>query len=388
MGRLLLIWRLVRGDMSRRRWQAALLATMIAATTGALTLSLALSGVMNSPFSRTRAATSGPDVAGLFEPGFHGTAGTPGEFDALRRAPGVVASSGPFPVARLDLSFGGHQVRVHAEGRASNRTSVDQPLITAGRWAVAGGVVIERSFATALHVRVGDIVRLNGRPFTVSGIAVTSAMETSDPLVWLRPGTLSALAGRSASLWYALNLRLADPARAAAFVAAHSPPNSAWYLETWQEIRADDGTTIADEQQLLRSGTALLAIVAVAGIAVMVGGRMAEQARRVGLLKAIGATPRLVAVTLLTENLLLALAGTVAGLLIGRLIAPALTTPSASVLGAAGSPALTPATILVTSGAAMTVALAATGWPAWRERERARCAHCTAVPARRAGTRW
>ncbi len=39
-------------------------------------------------------------------------------------------------------------------------------------------------------------------------------------------------------------------------------------------------------------GSWLLAILAVASVAVLVGGRMAEQLRRVGLLKAVGCTPR------------------------------------------------------------------------------------------------
>ena len=35
--------------------------------------------------------------------------------------------------------------------------------------------MIERTFAEALGVGVGDRVTLNGRPFTVAGIAVTAA---------------------------------------------------------------------------------------------------------------------------------------------------------------------------------------------------------------------
>ena len=39
-----------------------------------------------------------------------------------------------------------------------------------------GGVVVERTFADALGVSVGDRVTLNGRPFRVAGIAVTAAI--------------------------------------------------------------------------------------------------------------------------------------------------------------------------------------------------------------------
>jgi len=51
---LCLIWRLIRGDITRRRVQSLMLAVMIAATTATLTLSLALNGVTDSPFAHTR----------------------------------------------------------------------------------------------------------------------------------------------------------------------------------------------------------------------------------------------------------------------------------------------------------------------------------------------
>ena len=184
----------MRGDIKRRWVQSLMLVVMIAATTATLTLSLALQGVTDSPFAHTRAATKGPDVAGLFEPDFHGTAGTLKQFEALAHAPGVTGSSGPFPVTESELTYGGHKVRVHAEGRDSDQATLDQPLLTAGHWTTPDGVVVERSFADALGVHVGDTIQLAGRALTVSGIAVTTAMPTSDPLVWLDSSTLLTLA--------------------------------------------------------------------------------------------------------------------------------------------------------------------------------------------------
>ena len=54
---------------------------------------------------------------------------------------------------------------------------------------------------------------------------------------------------------------------------------------------------------------------------------MAERTRRVGLLKAVGGTPGLVAVVLLAENLVLALVAAAAGLAIGWLADPLITNP-------------------------------------------------------------
>jgi ABC-type antimicrobial peptide transport system permease subunit len=91
---------------------------------------------------------------------------------------------------------------------------------------------------------------------------------------------------------------------------------------------------------------------------------MTEQTRRVGLLKAVGATPRTVAVMLLAENLLIAVAAATVGLLAGRIIAPTLTTAGNSLLGTAGTPTLTAGTAAVAIPLAVAVAAAATAGPA------------------------
>jgi hypothetical protein len=93
-----------------------------------------------------------------------------------------------------------------------------------------GGVVIERSFADALGLRAGDRVTLNGRPFTVAGVAVTAALPTSglgflegsaqwpNPgLIWLTEAAARSLATSAQPLGYLLNLKLANPAGAEAF---------------------------------------------------------------------------------------------------------------------------------------------------------------------------
>ena len=54
-----------------------------------------------------------------------------------------------------------------------------------------------------------------------------------------------------------------------------------------------------NEQRVMLVAAWLLGLLAVASVAVLVGGRMAERIRRVGLLKAVGGTPRLVAGVLL-----------------------------------------------------------------------------------------
>ena len=58
-------------------------------------------------------------------------------------------------------------------GRREEASAVEQPVVTDGSWVGGGGVVLERSFADALGVRVGDRMTLAGRDLRVRGIAVT-----------------------------------------------------------------------------------------------------------------------------------------------------------------------------------------------------------------------
>ena len=117
---------------------------------------------------------------------------------------------------------------------------------------------------------------------------------------------------------------------------------------------------------MLSPGAWLVALLAMASVAVLAGGRMAERTRRVGLLKAVGGTPETVAITLLAENLVLALVAAAAGLVIGRLGAPLIASPGAALVGLPGAPSLTPHICGLVVGVAFVVALAATLPPTFR----------------------
>jgi putative ABC transport system permease protein len=371
MGKILLVSRLAARDLRRRPAQAVLVLLVIAAATATLTLGLALRGVTSQPYQRTRAATAGPDVV---VSAFPQNGGSAARLMALARAPGVTGHSGPYPLAWPVLRAHGHTVAAEAEGRDRAPASLDQPKLTQGNWVRPGTVVAERSFAEVLGIRAGDRVTLNGRPFQIAGIAVTAALPSypmeSPGLVWLTRADARSLATSPQSHAtspqppaYTLNLKLADPTGARAFADAHAPGLA---MMAWQDTRDQDATLVTNSQQDLLIGSWLLGLLAAASVAVLVGGRMAEQTRRVGLLKAVGGTPRLVAAVLLAENLFLALIAAAAGIPAGRLVAPLLTSPGAGLVGTPGAPSLTVPAVALVAALALAVALAATLIPAIR----------------------
>ena len=440
MGRVLLVFRLAARNVRRRPAEAALLVLAIMAATTMLTLGLVLHGVTDNPYQRTREATAGADVVASVGP----LDVAPGRavpvdpvdlarLEALTDVPGVVDHSGPYPATTAELEADGVRTEVWAVGRDSAEVSVDQPELTQGSWVDDGGVVVEAAFADLLDVDAGDQVTLNGRSFRVDGVAVTAAASYTDVcygnpacslfigsgpdrllqgpppapadgqtvtidfdpppddagLVWLTQTDARSLAPAKAALSYVINLKLAESADAPAFVDVHTP--TSWdtpVLLSWQDIRDTYGEFVRGAQEALVTFSTLLTLLAVAGVAVLVGGRMADQTRRVGLLKAVGATPGLVAVVLLAEYMVLALLAAAAGLAVGWLAAPLLSDPGAGLLGSAGAPSVTLSTVGVVTGVALGVAVLASFVSAVRA-ARTSTVHALADSARRPRrTRW
>jgi putative ABC transport system permease protein len=416
---IFLVFRLAARDVRRHVAQAALLVVAIAAATATLTMALALNGVTSHPYAATRAETRGPDVVANLT--------SASQARGLIHAAGVTASSGPYPVAAATIRFDGRSAEAYAEGRDTAPAAVDQPYLTAGSWVRAGGVVLERTFADALGVSVGDRVTLNGRSFAVAGIAVTAAEapypnlcyastsscsfffnngnSRNSGVIWMTTSDAIGLTSKANPLTlYVLNLKLARPGDAPAFVdqhfhppadgsgvavagpgggpgagpgrnvpiglrhglSTHGPQFTGPQFSTWEGIAAADALLVQDAQSVLEPGAFLLALLAIASVAVLVGRRLSEYARRVGLLKAVGGTPRLVGAVFLIENLALALFAAVLGLVTGWLVAPILTNPGAALVGTAGAPAMSVVTVVEVVGLAVAVALAATLAPAIR----------------------
>ena len=367
-----------------------MLVVVIMAATTTLTLGLVLHGETNHPYEQTRVATAGPDVVANIIPPTQNATGKVtqqqlSDLNTLAHAPGVAGHSGPYPVTWAVLGAHGLTASAEVEGRDRAPASIDQPRVTEGSWIRNGGVVVERTFAEALGVHTGDSIMLNGRSLNVVGIAVTAAfspypeicsdgcdlntaqLSNTPGLVWVTQDEARSLSSFEEPLTYYLNLKLSDPAQAVAFANKYNF-NSAVTpsLYAWQQISQDDGLLLKKERLVLIVASWLLGLLAVASVAVLVGGRMAEQIRRVGLLKAVGGTPGLIAGVLLAQYLLLALLAAGTGLALGRLIAPVLAGPGAGLLGTAGPPPLTAANIGVVAAVAVAVAVAAALVPAVR----------------------
>ena len=255
-----------------------------------------------------------------------------------------------------------------------------------------GGVVVERSFADAFDLSVGDRITLNGHAVRIVGLAVTAAMlpypdlsplgpqqqgapRVNPGLAWATTSDARRLASATETPSYVINLKLADPASASSFADAHTAPENAGpgpidslppTVLSWQLLRDVNHNLVRNEQRALLTGSWLLGLLALASIVVLVGGRMSNQMRRVGLLKAVGGTPGLVAAVLLAEYIVPALLAAAAGLALGRLLAPVLGRPGQGLVGGSGGLPFTASTIGIVTAVALGVTVVATLVPAFR----------------------
>ncbi|KAA9378170.1 ABC transporter permease [Microbispora cellulosiformans] len=386
MGSFVLVVRLVLADVRRHRAQAAMLLLAVTVATATMALGLSLRGVSEALYEQTRAATAGPDVVALS--GDTGPAVT-SALASLADDPEVIAHHGPYRIVYADLTTRGSGkspavasgVVVH--GFAETPGAVNRPLVTSGGWVRPGGAVVERGFAEALGIGVGDRVTIAGRSYPVVGIAVTAATpiypwaaqigpyggpSDSSGLVWLTRSDARTLAGRDLPVTTAMDLKLRDPAATEAFVEAfsdaHRDSAARVNLHTWQFMATQDTVILRNSQPILVVGSWLLGFLAVTGVAALAAGRAVEQTRRAGLLKAVGATPGLIATVLLTEYLALALVGDALGLAIARLTVPGIASPTASRIGDAAGPG--GATVAAATVLAVAVAVLSTLRPALR----------------------
>lgn len=351
MGHLLLIGRLVLRDIRRSPAEAFiyLLAVTIASTS--LTLGLATSNAVDTGYEKTRQATAGPDIIALT------TATDPSGVAArLADTPGITKQAEP--VFAFDTYIKAHGTSAHTavEGRdPSQHSAVDQPLVTSGTWIRPGGAVLERGFAQALGVSVGDQVTVSGRHYPVVGTAISAASSvypwsdnaqgpgTSDfgGRMWLTAADTRRASSNTPGV-HLIYLKLNDPTATrhwmdTAFTGRDDA--NAWVsAHDWQDVLQTDKAMTRNVQPALVIGGWLLAVAAIVTLAALATARSARDNQRAALLQAVGAGPATVIAALLAQHLLLTLLATTTGLTAGTLAAPFLVDPSAGLLNTAGPP--------------------------------------------------
>ncbi len=338
----LALLRLAFAGLRSRLLATGLTVVLTAAASATLVIALEVGASGTDPWQRTFDAAHGAHVLALVP--------TADDARTLAALPGVVEHGEPVPSTNAPVTIAGAGQRLQFAAQDTLPT-VNAPVGTGGARLPGAGIVLERSFARALHVALGARIDVDtpGGPLalTVVGTAVSpsqSRFPRENPgLGWVGRATLERIQPDQAHWQWAQALRLADPAAApefAATAAAALPPADRQAGEVtlvpWQQQRGDALLDSQPTTVVLGMFTILLLTVAFAVIGILTTARVAAQYREIGLLKAIGLTPRQVSAAFLAESAALGLVGVLLGFPAGAALAPVLAAPSAQTL--IGSP--------------------------------------------------
>jgi putative ABC transport system permease protein len=325
------LWRAAAGDLRHRRLQAVMLFAVVAVAAIGITAGL---GQQRSAADRWDDALADANAAHV------ALYGDPAALARIRADPEVVGAEGPAPAATATLARRGEvfdDLEVRAAG--AQPPTVGVPLLLEGRWLSGRDpreIVLGRSFALAEGIEPGDRVRLRGArggsamTATVVGTALDLVdcfyPECESQMAWAPPATVADLTPPGSDPGAFVLLRLARPDAAEAFTARvqRRAGSGVDDLEHWRDTR-DNALALNRFFGGFLAAFGVLLLVA-AGIVILsaVSARVLARSREVGVLKAIGFTPRSLTLLVLGENLAIALAGAVAGVAVGGLLAPTL----------------------------------------------------------------
>jgi putative ABC transport system permease protein len=352
------VLRAMRGGLTRRRVQAAVIIVVLLVSTSASVLGLALAVDSNAPFDHAFAAQRGADATATVD----SAAASPAELAATRRLPQVTAAAGPFPEAMATLQLGGQsgctptpgspcygaqtQPAMTLVGRASPGGPVDDVILRSGHWAQRPGQVVLSSAEVYPNGNLPPGTGL-GTQLTVTGVAGTPALTvvgiatsvTGSAGGWVVPGQIAALRPAKAPARAQMLYRFRSAGSAAsvradvAAVTATLPRGAVPAVQSYLTVREAEASGIAPIAPFLvvfgLTGLVMSALIVIN----VVGGAVVAGYRRIGILKSIGFTPGQVVTAYAAQALAPAAAGCAAGLVVGNLLAVPLLGNAANVYG-------------------------------------------------------
>ncbi|MCT9003991.1 ABC transporter permease [Streptomyces rhizosphaerihabitans] len=332
--------RIVRSGVGRRRVQTVVIAvaTMMAVASAVVAGSLMVA--TNAPFDHAFAAQHGAHLTVQFDPAKAGAA----RLEATRQLDGVTASAGPYPITTIHPvdGHGGHLPGLTLVGRSDPGGAVDHLTLKSGRWARKPGEIVLSSTFAGPFLKTGSTLKAseaaNSRTLTVVGFAL-SASRTAD--AWALPAQVRGLASKDSPVTSQMLYRFdsagtkgqitADRKKLAAAVPSGALLGAQSYLDT--KHAADQGAA-ATIPFLIAFG--LLGIVmSVIIVGSVVSGAVGTSLRRIGILKAIGFTPREVVRAYVAQALIPAGVGIALGVVLGNLLAVPLLEDTEQVYGTA-----------------------------------------------------
>jgi putative ABC transport system permease protein len=335
--------RAARGGLARRRVQTLVTGLVVLISTGACVLALGLLADSGSPFDTAFATQHGAHLVVTVDSG----GATAAQLKATGRLPGVTASSGPFPEITITPLLPGPPGTsgkyaappITLAGRATPGGPLDDLTLQQGRWPRRPGeIALSSDYYVGLPL--GAQITVGGRhgslALTVVGYA-NSIDQSADG--WVLPGEVAALRARgtSAAAQMLYRFRSAGSVAAldadAAALARALPAGAVIATQSYLAIRAQQDSGIAPIVPFVVAFGVIGLVLSVLIVINVVSGAVVAGYRRIGVLKSIGFTPGQVVAAYAGQVMVPAVAGCLAGVVLGNVLSVPLLAGTARVYG-------------------------------------------------------
>jgi putative ABC transport system permease protein len=339
------VWSAARAALRRRRFQTAVIGLVVLFSSATVVAALALLAASSQPFDRVFAEQRGAHVLATFDPALASDA----DLAATADLDGIDSAAGPFGQIATTLELAEERdggIPMTIAGRDDPGGPIDRLDLWQGRWAIAEGEIVLNSAPTdpdspQMPLPIGSTVRTSdGTSLTVVGHAYSFGQTAG---AWVSSAQMAAMHPTATQMLYRLHDHetAADIEAALTAITGAAPADSLTGSQSYLALKEDISSELGIFLVLLTVFGALGLTVAVLIVANVVSGAVVSGLRHVGILKALGFTPRQVVWVYLVMVSLPALIGAAIGTALGHLLAVGVMTDIFREAGL-GSPAVNP----------------------------------------------
>ncbi|MGH3199825.1 MAG: FtsX-like permease family protein [Streptosporangiaceae bacterium] len=364
--------RTATGGLLRHKVQAVVIGLVLLVSTASATLGFALLAASNTPFTHAFGVQRGADVAVTV----NAARANPADLAAARSLGGVTAAAGPFSSSTVQAQFSGQPFgQLTLAGRASPGGPVDDVVLNAGHWPDGPGqVVLDASPGGGGPggggPQLGSTLALTGMPETLTVVGFgNSVTNTADG--WVTPGEITRLQAQGGPQSAQMLYRFAHAASYAqvradvAEVTRALPPGAVTGAASWLAAENQSAGNGAIMEPFVVAFALIGLVMAVLIVGNVISGAVVAGYQRIGVLKSIGLSPAQVVVAYLSRVGWPALAGCLAGVVVGNVLAAPVLQGSAHAYGVGAQKVPWWASVVAPAGMLVLTALAALG-PALR----------------------
>lgn len=299
------------------------------------------------------------------------------ELAATRKLDGVTASAGPYSSTsfRPVDQTGFRLPTMTLVGRSGADSAVDRVEMKSGRWVQEPGEIVLSTSFEGPGTEIGSILKSTSGTASAPALKVVgfalSTSKTADS--WATPAQVEAVASQGHPVTYQMLYRFDSAATKHQILADRmrldsvTGPAALLGTRSWLDTKREADQGAAATVPFVMAFGVLGIVMSVITVSSVVSGAVGVGLRRIGILKAIGFTPREIVRAYVAQAMVPAVAGIILGVLLGNVLAVPMLADTEPVYGTVSLSVAWQVDVAVPAAALAVVGLAAL------------------IPARRAG---